>query len=359
MNYCVLNGVKSTLIKGLLIQTLPPISKPLVRTTREEIDGRDGDIITKLGYSAYDKQMQIGLFGDYDIDEVIEYFNTEGTVIFSNEPDKFYYYQVIEQIDFEKLIRFKTATVTFHVQPFKYSAVDDAILEKKNKLSVRVYSVQRAGVSITVENGIISVSGTATSNVFFYIPINPMTLLEDGIYTLVANTNGSGVSACRMRIIENNPINAQSFGGRDYQLMSSISDSETMTRDMTFNYVCLDIAQGTAMNFELGVKINDNAFNSFRLFNRGNTISRPTFTIYGTGTIKLSLNGSEVFTINLASDGYITLDAISMNAYKGDTLKNRSVAGDFKNLVLKIGTNLISWTGNVTEFKVENVSRWI
>ena len=147
----------STLIKGLLIQTLPPISKPLVRTTREEIDGRDGDIITKLGYSAYDKQMQIGLFGDYDIDEVIEYFNTEGTVIFSNEPDKFYYYQIIEQIDFEKLIRFKTATVTFHVQPFKYSAVDDAILESKNKLSVRVYSVQRAGVTITAENGIISV----------------------------------------------------------------------------------------------------------------------------------------------------------------------------------------------------------
>ena len=72
MNYCILNGKKSTLIKGLLIQSLPPISKPLMRTQIDEIDGRDGDIVTKLGYSAYNKEMSIGLFGDYDIDEVIE-----------------------------------------------------------------------------------------------------------------------------------------------------------------------------------------------------------------------------------------------------------------------------------------------
>ena len=102
MDYIVLNGKKSTLIKGLLIQSLPPITKPLVRTKVDEIDGRDGDIVTKLGYAAYDKNLSIGLFGDYDVDEVIRYFDSEGIVIFSNEPDKFYKYQIIEQIDFEK-----------------------------------------------------------------------------------------------------------------------------------------------------------------------------------------------------------------------------------------------------------------
>lgn len=121
MNYIILNGMKSTLIKGLLIQSLPPISKPLMRTMVEEIDGRDGDIITKLGYSAYNKEIKIGLHGDYSVDDVISFFDSEGTVIFSNEPDKYYYYQIIEQIDFERLIRYKTATVTLHVQPFKYS----------------------------------------------------------------------------------------------------------------------------------------------------------------------------------------------------------------------------------------------
>lgn len=121
MNYVILNGKKSTAVQGLLIQELPPISKPQVRSNIETIDGRDGDIITKLGYSAYDKQLVIGLYGQYDIDDVIEYFNSEGTVTFSNEDDKYYNYQILEAIDFERLIRFRQANVTLHVQPFKYS----------------------------------------------------------------------------------------------------------------------------------------------------------------------------------------------------------------------------------------------
>ena len=101
MNYIILNGVKSTAVRGLLIQSLPPITKPQIRTSVEEIDGRDGDIVTKLGYSAYDKELTIGLYGDYDVDDVIRYFDSEGDVVFSNEPDKYYKYQIIEQIDFE------------------------------------------------------------------------------------------------------------------------------------------------------------------------------------------------------------------------------------------------------------------
>ncbi len=122
--YIVINGKDSRSIEGLLICSTPSIRKPLKRSNIEEIDGVDGDIITILGYSAYDKSFDIGLTKDYDIDEVIEYFNTSGTVIFSNEPDKYYNFNLLEAIDFEKLIRFKTATVTMHVQPFKYSAIE-------------------------------------------------------------------------------------------------------------------------------------------------------------------------------------------------------------------------------------------
>ncbi len=121
MNYVILNGKKSTAVQGLLIQELPPVSKPQIRSDIETIDGRDGDIITKLGYAAYDKQLVIGLRGQYDIDDVIEYFNSEGTVTFSNEDDKYYNFQILEAINFERLIRFRQATVAFHVQPFKYS----------------------------------------------------------------------------------------------------------------------------------------------------------------------------------------------------------------------------------------------
>lgn len=141
-DYIILNGTSSQTIPGLLIQNLPPISKPKQRVEIEEIDGRDGDIVTYLGYGAYDKEFKIGLFGSYDVDEIISYFNSEGTVIFSNEEDKYYNYQIIEQIDFDKLLRYKEATVKMHVQPFKYSAEDNQ----------KVFSVDSTTTSISIRN---------------------------------------------------------------------------------------------------------------------------------------------------------------------------------------------------------------
>lgn len=121
-NYITLNGVRSDTINGLLIQTLAPITKPEVRTEIDEIDGRDGDVITRLGYKSYDKKIEIGLHGSYIVDDVIEYFvtNDSGKVIFSNEPKYYYNYDILDNIDFARLIRYKTAELTLHVQPFKY-----------------------------------------------------------------------------------------------------------------------------------------------------------------------------------------------------------------------------------------------
>lgn len=120
--YLIINGVSSKTINGLIVQSLPPITKPRLRTSREEIDGRDGDINTILGYSAYDKPVLIGLKGDYSVDDVIKFFNQSGRVTFSNELDKYYFFAQYDPIDFNKLLRFRIATVNLHVQPFKYSA---------------------------------------------------------------------------------------------------------------------------------------------------------------------------------------------------------------------------------------------
>lgn len=150
MSYLILNGSPSNQIPGLLIQKLAPISLPPVRTQVETIDGRDGDIVTRLGYGAYDKQVSIGLYGDFDIDQIIEYFASEGTVIFSNEPDKYYKYQILNQIDFARLIRFRTATVTFHVQPFKYSADETPASASTSPLTVENLGNTFAKPKITI-----------------------------------------------------------------------------------------------------------------------------------------------------------------------------------------------------------------
>lgn len=140
--FVVLNGRSSKSIQGLIISKLPQITKPRVRTKVETVDGRDGDLVTVLGYAAYNKEIEIGLSYEYNIDDVTTFFNSSGKVVFSNEPDKYYLYSIYDQIDFEKLVRFKTASVTFHVQPFKYSELEtervfNEILRGGKEISIR------------------------------------------------------------------------------------------------------------------------------------------------------------------------------------------------------------------------------
>lgn len=234
--YIVLNGKHSRAILGLLISELPPITKPKIRTQIETVDGRDGDIVTPLGFSAYNKTLKIGLTYDYDIDSVIEYFNSEGKVIFSNEPDKYYRYAIYDQIDFERLIRFKEASVNFHVQPFKFSESE-----------------------------------------------------KERTFTFASSTSGS-------LVIRNN----------------------------------------------------------------GNIYSRPRFTIYGSGTVNITLNGSQLLTLDMSNNGVMIIDSEQMNAYSlSGILLNRLVTGDYDKIQLKVGNNTIGFTGAVTKFEIENYSRWI
>lgn len=117
--WVLINDKPSYGVNGLIITSLPPITKPKMRFASEEIDGRDGDIITTLGYQAYDKTVSIGLHGDFDIDKVVEFFATSGTITFSSEPDKVYRFRQLDSIDFERLVRYRTADISLHVQPFK------------------------------------------------------------------------------------------------------------------------------------------------------------------------------------------------------------------------------------------------
>jgi predicted phage tail component-like protein len=145
-NFVIINGVNSNTINGLGINELPPISKPSMRVQQEVIDGRDGDITTNLGYSAYDKTITIGLFGTgYDINDIISFFNGEGTIVFSNEDDKYYKYKIINQIDYEALQKFKEASITFHCQPFKYPL-------EETPLEIEYDYIEQEGETLTLNN---------------------------------------------------------------------------------------------------------------------------------------------------------------------------------------------------------------
>ena len=163
--YIIINGVSSKTIDGLLIQSLPPISKPKMRTSVEEIDGRDGDITTTLGYAAYNKVINIGLKGDYNVDDVIKYFDSSGQITFSNELDKYYNFAIYNQIDFNKLIRFKTASITLHVQPFKYS-IDEPPITWNNPNDQTIANISVRNTGNIYSRPKITITGSNTITVY-------------------------------------------------------------------------------------------------------------------------------------------------------------------------------------------------
>lgn len=155
MNKIIWKDIESTEIRGLIICELPPITKPKMRVQETTIDGVDGSIIEELGYESYDKTIAIGLTKNFDIDEVIDYFTGEGNITFSNEPERYYKAKIIEQIDYERLLRFKTANVKFRVQPFKYE-----LDESKVTLTESGKSVLNNGLKES--KPIMTIKGTGT-----------------------------------------------------------------------------------------------------------------------------------------------------------------------------------------------------
>ena len=148
MNSLIWRGVSSTTISGLLISELPPISKPRMRVKETIIDGRDGSTIEELGYEPYDKPVVIGLHGNFDINKVIKYFTGEGEVVFSNEPDKVYTAKIVEYIDYNRLARYRQATIIFRTQPYKH----------------KLNEVYKAAPTSTAEGTSIVVSDSAEEN---------------------------------------------------------------------------------------------------------------------------------------------------------------------------------------------------
>ena len=141
MNYIIWNNKDSKDIKGLLICELPPITKPQMRATETVVDGVDGSIIEELGYESYDKTIIVALKVGANVDEILEYFTGSGEIVFSNEPDKYYRARILKSIDYERLSRFRTAKVTFRVQPFKYDNEELELYGSKNMRSIVVNNI--------------------------------------------------------------------------------------------------------------------------------------------------------------------------------------------------------------------------
>ena len=89
--------------------------------------------------------------------------------------------------------------------------------------------------------------------------------------------------------------------------------------------------------------------------NPGSVCSEPLITVYGSGNITLMIGTTIVELTNVSSS--IVLDCALKEAYKGTTLMNDHMSGDFP--VLKPGLNAVSWSGNVTGIVVKPNWRYL
>lgn len=176
-------GISSTSFSGIVVNSLPPISKPSKRINKTQIEGRDGDIIEFLGYDAYDKTITITILEETNIDELINWLNGSGQLILSNEPTKYYEAEITNQIDFSRLEKYEEIDIKFHIQPYKYK-----VNEEKTTLEIN------SETSLTVTNSgyveskpIITLYGEGTVEIYinnlyaFSINIDDESVVIDAI----------------------------------------------------------------------------------------------------------------------------------------------------------------------------------
>lgn len=385
MNYIVLNGKRSDEIRGLLISSLPPITKPKMRTSSEEIDGRDGDIITKLGYSAYDKEFEIGLAGNYNVDDVISYFDSSGEVIFSNEQDKYYKYQLLDQIDFDRLLRFKKAKIKMHVQPFKYDSVADAQKFNNSYFEIENQKKTASGkrITVTVKDGNINISTrTYSQPLEIMIPVKVhCNGNENALWYVTAEAKGTGAEYIGIRVCKDAPNNPQTLGytimylqdGHEVHQWQNLTDI-----DRTYNYLYIYVAPNHKLDVDLRVSVT-NINHYFAVENKGNVYAKPIYKIRGAGLIDLYTHYGQAGAIsskwrvrmNLSLLQELIIDVNSFDAYIIDengnkVYQNRNLLGDYDRLIIETGNRYITWNngtgddyGIIDSITVDEYSRWI
>ena len=96
-------------------------------------------------------------------------------------------------------------------------------------------------------------------------------------------------------------------------------------------------------------------FRCYPFWYQGSVYSEPIITVTGSGDITLMV-GTTIVELTDVSQS-IVINSTLKEAYKGNTLMNDHMSGDFP--VLKPGLNAISWTGTVTQVTVKPNWRYL
>lgn len=127
--------------KGILVNNLPPISKPERKYEEIEIPGRNGKLyIDNNCYNTFLYTITCTLMPGSNIREISRWLNGNGKLIISTELDKEYDAIIKDQIDYEQVYRVcNSFEVNFEIQPIAISTFEKIIniIKNNTKLTIK------------------------------------------------------------------------------------------------------------------------------------------------------------------------------------------------------------------------------
>lgn len=128
------------LLSNVIFTSMGARAKPEQRVDNVTVVGRDGALYIRQGYSDITKTLQIGLLPHAKIDEIIDFFNDEGEILFSDDPEYIYVYMQNAEIDFEQLYRYRTADVNMIVRPYKFPIMGNAHIYQGTAQDMQIHN---------------------------------------------------------------------------------------------------------------------------------------------------------------------------------------------------------------------------
>lgn len=138
MNWFKFNNRSSLEFKTLIVNELPSIIKPAEKVNKYDIESRNGELILPTGfYSNMTKTVECTVRNLNEIDEIVAWIKGSGEVIFSNQEDRYYQAVIVNQIDFDRVIKhYRKFIIQFECQPFGYllEGEENIILTENNSI---------------------------------------------------------------------------------------------------------------------------------------------------------------------------------------------------------------------------------
>lgn len=112
---------------GVIVSEYPPIMRPKERVTTKTVPGKGGHLtfletVAVPVYESYLRVVHCYIRPGASIQAIEQWLTGSGIVIFGNEPDRYYNARIINNFDFNKIVRGKQYyefDVPFYCQPYK------------------------------------------------------------------------------------------------------------------------------------------------------------------------------------------------------------------------------------------------